>query len=363
MMSIHGITITRDQIYEFDYILRRFNQLKEEIFGVDYITELMDSESECSSDGMNEITVTTSALYCIKSMSEDFKPPISTEKIIPKSPSNIKPPEIVISQPLNDQNLSARSVISTHSAVKSEPPPIEEILKSEPSPIVEPPLPFLRSKINDSLMFEFITEDLTEELLAGNVQDELYDVLDEMIEGEIVAREMEAYISQNLEARSKAQRGKSQMSVDVNSLNEKTSSSKSFKKEKKESKNSLKSEKKESRKRDRKDRSKDRKPNETASKTSTKTDRSTRSEKSEKPSKSSVNSEERKSRKEKRRRSKDRSKSREEKEKRKKSKKKDAPVPVAASRKTSEISISLADSLVVPDKTKKKSFWKKLFSK
>ena len=46
MMEIHGITITRDQIYEFDYVLRRFNQLKEEIFGVDYITDLMDSESE-----------------------------------------------------------------------------------------------------------------------------------------------------------------------------------------------------------------------------------------------------------------------------------------------------------------------------
>ena len=48
MMDIHGITITRDQIYEFDYVLRRFNQLKEEIFGVDYITDLMDSESEVS---------------------------------------------------------------------------------------------------------------------------------------------------------------------------------------------------------------------------------------------------------------------------------------------------------------------------
>ena len=46
MMEIHGITITCDQIYEFDYVLRRFNQLKEEIFGVDYITDLMDSESE-----------------------------------------------------------------------------------------------------------------------------------------------------------------------------------------------------------------------------------------------------------------------------------------------------------------------------
>ena len=46
MMEIHGISITRDQIYEFDYVLRRFNQLKEEIFGVDYITDLMDSESE-----------------------------------------------------------------------------------------------------------------------------------------------------------------------------------------------------------------------------------------------------------------------------------------------------------------------------
>ena len=46
MMEIHGITITRDQIYEFDYVLRRFNQLKEEIFGIDYITDLMDSESE-----------------------------------------------------------------------------------------------------------------------------------------------------------------------------------------------------------------------------------------------------------------------------------------------------------------------------
>ena len=85
MMAVHGITITRDQIYEFDYVLRRFNQvsfhidtfhpaydwrrpaklqfhwlrapsdehqfknsskLKEEIFGVDYITDLMDSESE-----------------------------------------------------------------------------------------------------------------------------------------------------------------------------------------------------------------------------------------------------------------------------------------------------------------------------
>ena len=50
---------------------------------------------------------------------------------------------------------------------------------------------------------------------------------------------------QNLEAKSKAKKGKSQLSVDGKSLNEKTSS-KSIKS--KESKNSIKLEKKESRK-------------------------------------------------------------------------------------------------------------------
>ena len=45
--QIYGVPLLQsDQIYEFDYVLRRFNQLKEEIFGVDYITDLMDSESE-----------------------------------------------------------------------------------------------------------------------------------------------------------------------------------------------------------------------------------------------------------------------------------------------------------------------------
>jgi len=349
MMEIHGITITRDQIYEFDYVLRRFNQLKEEIFGVDYITDLMDSESECSTDDINELTVTTSAMYCIKSISHHLKPPVSTDKT----------PEIVVSQPLSN-----RSVLSTHSVksvkselpsaesvnlLKSEPPSIEQILP--PPVVVEEPIPFLRSRMHDPLMFDFITEDFAEEVLAENVQDELYDILDEMIEGEIVAREMEAYISQNLEAKSKAKKGKSQLSVDGKSLNEKTSS-KSIKS--KESKNSIKLEKKESRKKH-----KERNPSKTPSKMSTKTEKSTRSERSAKSEKSekSVDSEGKKDRK----KSKEKSKSKEDKEKRKKSKKKDAPV--ASSGKPSEISLSLADSLAVPDKPKKKGFWKKLFSK
>merc|ERR1711917_66041 len=279
MMEIHGITITRDQIYEFDYVLRRFNQLKEEIFGVDYITDLMDSESECSTDDINELTVTTSAMYCIKSISHHLKTPVSTDKI----------PEIVVSQPLSN-----RSVLSTHSVksvkselpsaesvnlLKSEPPSVQEILKTEPSPVVvEEPIPFLRSRMHDPLMFDFITEDFAEEVLAENVQDELYDILDEMIEGEIVAREMEAYISQNLEAKSKAKKGKSQLSVDGKSLNEKTSS-KSIKS--KESKNSIKLEKKKKKKKH-----KGRNPSKTPSKTSTKTEKSTRSGRSEKSEKS-----------------------------------------------------------------------------
>ena len=130
-----------------------------------------------------------------------------------------------------------------------------------------------------------------------------------MIEGEIVAREMEAYISQarfqieidnlsttcrrqdgalelphdltanqrplfenmcqNLEAKSKAKKGKSQLSVD-----EKTSSKSIKSNLSKESKNSVKSEKKESRKRD-----KERKPSSESTKKSKKSPRkmSTRS--------------------------------------------------------------------------------------
>ena len=42
-------------------------------------------------------------------LSERLKPQVSTEKIIPKSPSSIKTPEIVISQPLSN-----RSVVSSH---------------------------------------------------------------------------------------------------------------------------------------------------------------------------------------------------------------------------------------------------------
>merc|ERR1712168_648453 len=96
-------------------------------------------------------------------------------------------------------------------------------LKSKPPQVVvEELIPFQRSRMYDERMFEYLTEDFAEEFLAENVQDELYDILDEMIEGEIVAREMEAYISQNLEAKSKAKKGKSQLSVDGKSLNEKT---------------------------------------------------------------------------------------------------------------------------------------------
>jgi len=62
--------------------------------------------------------------------------------------------------------------------VKSEPPSVDEILKTEPTPVVvEEPIPFLRSRMHDPLMFEFITEDFAEEILAENVQDELYDFL------------------------------------------------------------------------------------------------------------------------------------------------------------------------------------------
>ena len=61
------------------------------------------------------------------------------------------------------------------SAVKSELPSTEEIFKTEP--IVEEPLPFLRSRMHDPLMFDFLVEDFTEELLHGNIQDELYDIL------------------------------------------------------------------------------------------------------------------------------------------------------------------------------------------
>ena len=62
--------------------------------------------------------------------------------------------------------------------LKSEPPSAEQILKTEPSlVVVEEPIPFLRSRIHDPLMFEFITEDFAEEILAENIQDELYDIL------------------------------------------------------------------------------------------------------------------------------------------------------------------------------------------
>ena len=64
------------------------------------------------------------------------------------------------------------------SLLKSEPPSVEKILKTEPLPVVvEEPIPFLRSRMHDPLMFEFITEDFAEEILAENVQDELYDFL------------------------------------------------------------------------------------------------------------------------------------------------------------------------------------------
>merc|ERR1712113_1035905 len=122
MMDIHGITITRDQIYEFDYVLRRFNQLREEIFGVDYITDLIDSSSENS---LTNLSTTTSAMYCIQSISNHI---ISTEKV------PIKTPEIVISQPQ-----------SLHSP------------KNEPSVIIYEEKPYLRSRKNDSLMFDFLT--------------------------------------------------------------------------------------------------------------------------------------------------------------------------------------------------------------
>merc|ERR1712183_659084 len=72
MSAVHDITITRDQIYELDYVLRRFNELKEEIFGVDYITDLVDSESDLSTSE-SELSVTASALYVMQSMSHDFK--------------------------------------------------------------------------------------------------------------------------------------------------------------------------------------------------------------------------------------------------------------------------------------------------
>ena len=62
--------------------------------------------------------------------------------------------------------------------LKSEPPSVEQILKTEPSlVVVEEPIPFLRSRMHDPLMFEFITEDFAEEILAENIQDELYDIL------------------------------------------------------------------------------------------------------------------------------------------------------------------------------------------
>ena len=59
--------------------------------------------------------------------------------------------------------------------LKSEPPSIEQILP--PPVVVEEPIPFLRSRTHDPLMFDFITEDFAEEVLAENVQDELYDIL------------------------------------------------------------------------------------------------------------------------------------------------------------------------------------------
>ena len=61
--------------------------LREEIFGVDYITDLIDSSSENS---LTNLSATTSAMYCIQSISNHI---ISTEKV------PIKTPEIVISQP------------------------------------------------------------------------------------------------------------------------------------------------------------------------------------------------------------------------------------------------------------------------
>ena len=62
--------------------------------------------------------------------------------------------------------------------LKSEPPSVEQILKTEASQVVvEEPIPFLRSRTHDPLMFDFITEDFAEEVLAENVQDELYDIL------------------------------------------------------------------------------------------------------------------------------------------------------------------------------------------
>ena len=60
--------------------------------------------------------------------------------------------------------------------LKSEPLSLEQIFKTEPV-VVEEPIPFLRSRMHDPLMFEFITEDFAEEILAENVQDELYDLL------------------------------------------------------------------------------------------------------------------------------------------------------------------------------------------
>ena len=143
-------------------------------------------------------------------------------------------------------------------------------------------------------MFEFITEDFADEILAGNVQDDLYDILggfsfsfsligryDQQIKtlgrwndwrrnccswngslhisgpfsnwyrlgGALLLANQRTFFEnglQNLEAKSKAKKGKSQLSVGGLSLNEKTSS-KSIKS--KDSKNSIKSEKKESRKR------------------------------------------------------------------------------------------------------------------